>query len=330
VLAGSTTRRNLTGLLAASGGVLLASPALAALGPPPPVTPPQPVELSLEPDAAPTQVSTNSDKFEHIIAQVMVNGAGPFAFMVDTGANTSCVSRRLADALSLPAGPTVKVNTVLGPRPRASVVIDHLQIGTRARRNVAAPVLPMAGFEVDGVLGIDWLKGQRLVLGFADKRLEITGSRHEASTEGKVVVPARRSIGQLTIVDADMNGRPISAMIDSGSQVSIGNTALRHLIERNDSSFKDKATKVGLMSIAGEAFSGDQLYLPFMRLGGLHLGNVPVVFVEMPVFKLWGLQNKPTIMLGIDLLTQFSTVALDFGRAAVRFDLAEPMVASRS
>ena len=61
---------------------------------------------------------------------------------------------------------------------------------------------------------------------------------------------------------------------------------------------------------------------PFLRLGGLTLGNVPVVFADMPIFKLWELHETPTIMLGIDLLTQFETVAVDFGRSAVRFDIA--------
>ena len=55
---------------------------------------------------------------------------------------------------------------------------------------------------------------------------------------------------------------------------------------------------------------------------GLNLGNVPVVFTDMAVFKLWDLHATPTIMLGIDLLTQFETVALDFGRSSVRFDIS--------
>ena len=83
-----------------------------------------------------------------------------------------------------------------------------------------------------------------------------------------------------------------------------------------------RATHVGLISIAGERFSGEQLYLPFIRLGGLNLGNVPVVFSDMPIFKLWDLHETPTIMIGIDLLTQFETVSVDFGRSAVRFDIA--------
>jgi predicted aspartyl protease len=315
-VAGSQTRRRFIGRIAAAGGLALASPAVASL---PPSTV---LDPALEQDLPPTIIETGGRAFDHVIAPVRLNGHGPFRFMVDTGANTSCVSAQLAESLKLPQGRVLHVNTVVGRRPRASVNIDELLVGDRSRRDVEAPVLPMAGFDIDGVLGIDWLKGQRLVFGFKGKTIEITKSRHETSREGRVVVPARRKSGQLTIVDADLSGERINAMIDSGSQFSLGNLALRRLIERQDATARSRATRIGLLSIAGESFFGDQLYVPFMRLGGLSLGNVPVVFADVPVFKLWDLHDKPTMMLGIDLLTQFDNVALDFGRSAVRFDLA--------
>jgi hypothetical protein len=43
----------------------------------------------------------------------------------------------------------------------------------------------------------------------------------------------------------------------------------------------------------------------------------------MHVFELWGLKDTPALVLGMDLLTQFDTVALDFGRSQVRFDLSQ-------
>lgn len=310
------------GGLAAASGLSLASPALASV---PPLTPPAepPFEPPLEPDLPSTVIDATGNVFDRVVAPVMLNGQGPFRFMVDTGANTSCVSARLAERLALPAGRKVKVHTIVGSRERSSVVIDQLDVGDRSRRKVEAPVFAMAGFDIDGVLGIDWLKGQRLVFGFKGKTIEITKSRYETSKENQVVVQARRKSGQLTIIDADLSGEKISAMIDSGSQFSIGNQALRQLIEREDPKVAKGAVAVDLQTIAGEPFGGMQLNLPFVRLGGLTLGNVPVVFTEMPVFKLWDLHEKPTMMLGIDLLTQFTTVALDFGRSAVRFDIAE-------
>ena len=43
----------------------------------------------------------------------------------------------------------------------------------------------------------------------------------------------------------------------------------------------------------------------------------------MHVFDYWDLKSKPSVVLGMDLLTQFDTVAMDFGRSQVRFDVAE-------
>ncbi|HEY9234850.1 MULTISPECIES: retroviral-like aspartic protease family protein [Phenylobacterium] len=302
--------------MAAAGGFLAALPALA-FGQVPETISPEPA------DESPAAIALTRKMFEHITAPVRINGEGPYRFMVDTGANVSCVSQTLARTLELPAGPRIEVNTIVGRRARESVLIDKLEIATRTRKRVSAPVLPMSGFDIDGVLGVDWLKGQRLVMGFAGQMLEITRSRDDGARKGRVVVPARRKSGQLTMVDADLNGRKISAMIDSGSQFSIGNRALRRIIEQTDRTANALAQKVTLMSIAGESIGGDQLYLPFIRIGGLNLGNVPVVFTDMPVFKLWDLHDTPTIMLGIDLLTQFETVALDFGRSSVRFDIAD-------
>ena len=313
MLVGSQTRRLALGRLAAAGGLLFAAP---------PVFGQVPEAPAVEPDDEPTSIAITRQLFEHITAPVTINGQGPFRFMVDTGANVSCVSSELAGKLALPAGRELQVHTIVGRRGRPSVVLDRLEIGNRVRKKVQAPVLPMSSFDIDGVLGIDWLKGQRLVMGFAGNTLEITKSKQEASAKGKVVVPARRKSGQLTIVDADISGRAISAMIDSGSQFSLGNAALRRLITKIDPTAAQRATHVGLISIAGERFSGEQLYLPFIRLGGLNLGNVPVVFSDMPIFKLWDLHETPTIMIGIDLLTQFETVSVDFGRSAVRFDIA--------
>ncbi len=275
-------------------------------------------------DEPATQINTGRDRYEHMLAPVSVNGQGPFQFLIDTGANASCVSRDLAQRLSLTALPPGQVHTAVGVRERPNVLIDHLRVGDRSRTGVHAPALPF-GKGVDGVLGVDWLKGQRLELGFKAGRLAITRSRTEASGEGAVIVPARRRLGQLTIVDADLNGQRINAMIDSGSQATICNTALRDLVsagERRHGS-GSPARPITLETLAGESFEGELIYLPFMRLGGLQLGNVPVVYADMHIFDLWDLKATPAVVLGMDLLTQFDSVALDFGRSQVRFDIGQ-------
>ena len=132
-------------------------------------------------------------------------------------------------------------------------------------------------------------------------------------------MPARRRLGQLTIIDAELGGREISAMIDSGSEASLCNSALMKLLDRPNR--RGKRLIVPMVSILGEPFQGEMVYLPFLRLGGLQLGAVPVVFADTHVFEIWGLEDKPAVLLGMDLLRQFRAVSLDFGRSQVRFDL---------
>ena len=128
----------------------------------------------------------------------------------------------------------------------------------------------------------------------------------------------------VTIVDADMRGKRISAMIDSGSQVTVCNEPMRRLVSGEQPGRPDDtAQRVRLEAITGESFFGDMLYLPFVRLGGLQLGNVPVVHADLHVFDLWNLNKAPALVIGMDLLTQFNAVALDYGRSVVRFDISE-------
>ncbi|MEI6440246.1 MAG: retroviral-like aspartic protease family protein [Alphaproteobacteria bacterium] len=302
------SRRSLAQMLAAAGAVAPIAQARAQEQDDP--APNEPV----------TRAPTTRDKATRLVAPVTINGQGPFDFLVDTGANRSCISKDLAEALSLPAGPEISIRTMVGSHPHPTARVDRLEIAGKSQRRINIPVLPMPMQDSRGVLGVDWLKSRRLVLDFKGKSLEISPPKHEVSTPNRVVVPARRRSGQLTMVDADMSGTPISAMIDSGSQVSIGNAALRHLLSRADAG-RIQVEKVELTSLVGEKFPGEMGYLPFLRLGGLTLGNVPVVFAEASVFELWDLSSKPAIILGIDLLAQFNAVALDFGRSTVRFDI---------
>lgn len=276
------------------------------------------------PDEPATQLGAGRDRFEHMLAPVGINGQGPFHFLLDTGANVSCVSLELAERLMLTPAPPARVHTAVGVRTRPSVMIASLDVGARSRKDVRATSLSTLGPTVDGVLGVDWLSGQRLVLNFKTKSLEITRSRSEQSALNRVVVPARKRLGQLTIVDADLSGHRINAMIDSGSQASICNTPLRRLVENIESHRGPVVDhrQIKLETLAGEPFMGEMFYLPFLRLGGLTLGNVPTVYAETHIFELWGLKNEPAIVLGMDLLTQFNSVALDYGRSEVRFDIA--------
>ena len=124
-------RHAAAGLVAAGAGALTATPAFAQLLP----GQANLIEAADE-DTTPAKLDTGADGYEHMLAPVTVNGQGPFQFLMDTGANVSCVSRALADRLALTPGPLSRVHTVVGVRDRPSVVIDHLQVGSRSRKEI--------------------------------------------------------------------------------------------------------------------------------------------------------------------------------------------------
>src|SRR4029078_9005652 len=110
-----------------------------------------------------------------------------------------------------------------------------------------------------------------------------------------------------------------------GAQTTLCNAPLRKLVVDGEfhKGLPVQHPKVKLETLAADPFTGEMLSLPFVRLGGLHLGNVPVVYADMHVFDIWDLKTTPALVLGMDLLTQFETVSLDFGRSQVRFDVAD-------
>jgi hypothetical protein len=170
------------------------------------------------------------------------------------------------------------------------------------------------------MLGLDLLNGAQLTLDFGRKLVTIGGS-HGDMGPGEAVLSARRRDGQLTLISASLAGVPVTAFIDSGAQDTVGNLALRQMAVRRypTTSFN----QVPIVSVTGQTMQCEILDLPGLRIGSLSLPNWPVAFADLHVFSMWNLIDRPAILLGIDVMTRFETVCLDFSRSEVRFRLPQ-------
>jgi hypothetical protein len=136
--------------------------------------------------------------------------------------------------------------------------------------------------------------------------------------DGEIVVTARRRRGQLILTQVNAAGHPVEAVIDTGSEITIGNLALRDkLIKHNRRSFV-KVTVVGV--------TGVPLDLQLARVGELQVGSVSlrdvlIAFADVPPFTVFGLDKQPALLLGTDLLDTFRRISLDFRSRKVRFQL---------
>jgi hypothetical protein len=66
------------------------------------------------------------------------------------------------------------------------------------------------------------------------------------------------------------------------------------------------------------------------RLGGFDLGTEGLVIADLPIFALWDLAEQPALFIGMDFLSRFSKITIDYGRKQYRLELADLALASRA
>lgn len=260
-------------------------------------------------------------KRNRLFIDVRINDAGPFRFLVDSGADRSVVGSDLADRLQLPASDAVRLQGMAGQATVRSVVIDRLLLGKSEVGPIRAPALAERDLGAQGLIGIDALAEQRLLLDFDARTITVQDGRQAPVNDaGEIVVTARLRKGQLIITQASVADQKLSAVIDTGSEVTLANMALRRRLFGNRPPRPD-AKMMTLISVTGQTLEAEAVTLPRIQVGGVYLDNVVVAFADAPPFRLFGLENQPALFLGSDLLKSFKRVSLDFRNRKVRFTL---------
>ena len=285
-----------------------------------------------EPEGTPADAETLAaakDRIARMTVAVMINGKGPYNFVVDTAADRTVISQRLATELGLPSGKTLKVHGVSGSRAVPSVRISSLAVGSRDIGEVNAPVLDEAALGAVGLLGVDALADQRVTMDFRGDKLSVHAPpKREAVPDDVIVVTAKRRFGQLIIADAAVRKDKVYAIVDSGAQVSIGNSELKARLFHGQVS--PRPLQVTLIGVTGVETQADFIVITEMRIGPMTVRNVPVAFADVPPFALFKLDKAPAMLLGTDMLRGFDRVALDFENKKVRFVPARNLQSSFS
>jgi len=326
--------------MAASLPALIAIFAVAALGAPLALSAAEPPEISTPrpvPEGFPSAVpqlpraeidptlviggeDVEAKKIEtRLSVEVLVNGAGPYRFIVDSGADTSVVGLKIARDLELPLADPAVLNSMTSRDFVDRVRVDELTLGPTTVSGLELPALKEEDLGGAGMIGIDALRQQRLMMDFEKRLIRV----EDASTPyrpmpGDIVVTGRRQRGQLILTRVRAAGVRLDAIIDTGSQITIGNLALRDKLIRGN---KDKFVTIPVIGVTGK-----RMDLQFARIGELQIGpirisDVPMAFADVPPFATFGLSEEPALLIGTDLLEVFRRVSLDFKGRKARFQL---------
>ena len=268
-------------------------------------------------------VAFKDDAHQRMTVPVRLSGAGPFRFMVDTGADRTAISRQLAARLKLVGGASASLHSVVGVSRVETAMVPELQLSRRSVKVIDAPLLDSEHMGADGILGVDSLRSQRIQFDFEQNLMSIVPSAsvdqiHDADA---IVITASRRNGRLIFTDAKVDGRPVTVVLDTGSQVSIGNRALRELLmgRRSDQS----AEKVELTSVTGDILAGDYLYVRELDMGGVSLKRLAVVFADAHIFRKLKLNDRPALLLGMNAMRAFKKVSIDFANRKFRVVVPE-------
>jgi predicted aspartyl protease len=312
---------------------LAAAPVLARAfgGPPPPESPPKVSGTNAKDDGAANGAGSGSIRSagstdDRLTTAVSINGAGPYRFLVDTGAERSLMAAEIAQQLALPRGRDVLIQGIVQGQRGQLFAVESLRMGSLVCSDLEVPVLPRALLGVDGFLGLDVLDGHRVIFDFGAETLTVTRRQgfFAAWWEGRdeAIVHTLGSSGRLRATNCTVNGVSASAFVDTGAEVSVCSPALYAALEKSAANLQLVGGPVVLAGVTGGTVLGLAINVNSIDLGELHLVFTPLVVAPLEVFEVWGLKGQPALFFGMDCLRRFRRVSIDYGRKELRFEVA--------
>ena len=261
---------------------------------------------------------SRTDRIGRLLIPVKINGQGPFRFVLDTGANRTVLTPQLAAhlGLSITANGRVTLSGVTGSASVPTVAVDRVKVGDVELRNVQLPVAASLSEDTSGTLGVDALPDSRVLLDFATGRIQIRKAHRDVLMDGFSRIPGQCRFMRLLIIRATVGRIAVRAVVDTGSQFTLANQALRAKL-----GFPEKLDPAKTTDVIGETLErqkGERRRVPVVRVGTLQSPTPTLIFGDFYVFKLWHLEAEPAIVIGMDMLSSVDKLVIDYQRCEVQ------------
>jgi hypothetical protein len=271
-----------------------------------------------------------TDRVRRSTVPVFINGQGPFQFAVDTAASASVVASDVVERLGIAPAGELDMHTVIGLERVPAVRARTLSSGSLSVGEARMAVGSRPGLiGLDGLLGLDLLAEQRLVMRFRGLgRSLISRSRPDHDQFLGMVRPRvhfRPPQGggvELMVVTAQVRGQPVQAVVDTGAQVTLINPALAEAAGARP--FQSRRASTGnalVQSPTGRAALAQAMVVSAVHFDELVLDRLAVLMGDFHIFRLLGLQDTPAMLMGVDVLGVFDRVVIDLKRGEIIMDV---------
>jgi predicted aspartyl protease len=254
---------------------------------------------------------TTRDRIGRIWAPVMINGQGPYRLVLDTGASRPAVTRAVVDELGLPIRPdAVRLQGATGSAVVSAVSVKTLEIGELLIENTTMPIVADAFGGAQGVLGGAGLEDKRILIEFHRDRIDIARSHRQQAPPGFSVVPFkyRHALGMR--VAAMVGPVRVTALIDTGAQMTVGNLALRAALARRQGGQGESGQ--GIVGVTEDIQQATSARIPSIVAGELIVRNASILFSDLYIFEHWKLESQPAVLIGMDVLGILDTLVIDY------------------
>jgi predicted aspartyl protease len=251
-------------------------------------------------------------------AMVRIGEGRDLAFIVDTGAERSAIATETAASFALQSSGSRRVVSFDGVGNVPTVRIPSLQLGNSQARNIDVLTFERKSLGADGLLGVDSLKDKVVFFDFDQGQMRIErGGATLKSGADSVRLDASAKDGRLMFSTARLDRVPTTLILDTGSDLTVGNEMLRQeLLRRNQIGF---FKTVRLLTTTGQVMRIDYTVVGSAQFGPVRIRNLPIAFSTVEPFRKLGLSKRPAMLLGMDALRAFGEVAVDFRHQQVRF-----------
>lgn len=250
-------------------------------------------------------------------ATVPVEGSfGVRQFVFDTGAEGSAVYANFADEAGLKAAGSEQLQGQTGSADVPLVDVGKLTLDGTSKAPITAVRLdPRAdGVPLAGIVGLDVFGERTVDFDLSRKRLALlpAGDRPIA---GKGVVAAPTT-GNLLTIPVTIGDVTATAVIDTGARKTRINWKLGTLLGLDPAKVAKGDTIQGATNKAIETGAAT---VSNVQLGARTLAEAPVLVADLPVFEMFGVADRPAIILGLDWLIA-TRMVIDFPARLVWFE----------
>jgi hypothetical protein len=209
------------------------------------------------------------------------------------------------------------MNGATGSAVVSSALVERVAAGDVVLEKQQLPVANDVVAGVDGVLGVDALAAKRVMVDFNTGKIEIREARQQRPLAGSERIAAEIRYGGLVVVDAYVDRIRVKAVIDTGSEATLGNEALHAALYDHAESRVQK----NVIDVVGETLElqrAERRTVTALKVGDVRADRFNIVFGDFYIFKLWNLERRPAIVIGMDLISQLNALVIDYERHEVQ------------